>query len=595
MSGLRQLLRIAPFVAAGLIAASAPPVCAERVLRVGIPVMPETLDPARATNAQELMAMAGIYDSLYAHDPLAHPPALVPLAAAAMPDVSADFRTYTIRIRPGIRFTPHPAFGSKPRELVAADFAYAARRVLDPKLRSPNLSYLEGRIEGLDALAARAKDEHRALDYDAPVSGLEVVDRYTLRIRLATPDPRFAWLLAWPLMPGVAREVVEAEGEGYGQHPIGSGGFKVESFVPGQRLTLVRNPAFRELRWESLLTPASRERASAHPMRGRQLPAVDRVELSSTPESVAELLALRRGELDLIMLMSPDLALRNGRLSDDLAKSGLRLVRDRTPIVLMWFFSMLDPVVGGNSREKVALRRAIALAFDDAEWIRVIYDGQASMRDQLVPPGIEGHLADYRSPIRFDPAAANALLDRTGYVRAADGYRRQPDGSALTVPWLIGTNSDARRMAEFTKRMFDRIGVRVSFETRPANERVKRMSQCRFGMALMDIGLGLPDGIDLMTNFASRGIGAFNMSCYRDPEFDAAFDEALVVPNGPARTELFRTMQSRLDTYMPARPVPMVDLLFLTRGNVVGPHGVIGDWLQLLTLGIDEGVAARKP
>ncbi|MFO1317546.1 MAG: hypothetical protein U1F58_18290, partial [Burkholderiales bacterium] len=112
MSGLRQLLRIAPFVAAGLIAASAPPVCAERVLRVGIPVMPETLDPARATNAQELMAMAGIYDSLYAHDPLAHPPALVPLAAAAMPDVSADFRTYTIRIRPGIRFTPHPAFGS---------------------------------------------------------------------------------------------------------------------------------------------------------------------------------------------------------------------------------------------------------------------------------------------------------------------------------------------------------------------------------------------------------------------------------------------------------------------------------------------------
>ena len=176
------------------------------------------------------------------------------------------------------------------------------------------------------------------------------------------------------------------------------------------------------------------------------------------------------------------------------------------------------------------------------------------------------------------------MLDRFGYKRGADGYRRMPDGSALVVTSLIGTSSTARKGAEFTKRMLDRIGVRTAFESVPAAERLKRMSNCRFGMATMDWGLDIPDGTNPMAMFYGKSIGTTNMSCYVDPEFDAAYEQALVTPPGPARAEFFRTMQARLDAYAPMRPRPVGDTLLLKRGGILGPFGTVSDWLQVVTL-----------
>ena len=229
-----------------------------RALRVGMPLIPDTLDPARADNMQAMYLMAGIYDTLFVLDPVARPAVIVPMAAATLPEISADYRTFTIRVRPGIFFTPHPSFGGKPRELTAADFAYAFKRIVDPKIRSPGLYFVEGKIEGLDALAKRAQDAGTGLDYDAPVPGLLVVDRHTLRIRLNAPEPIFPFLLTSAVFAGLAREVVEAEGETYGQRPVGTGAFAVAAYVPGQRLELARNRSVRSLRWEDLLTSASR-------------------------------------------------------------------------------------------------------------------------------------------------------------------------------------------------------------------------------------------------------------------------------------------------------------------------------------------------
>ncbi|MEO8753177.1 MAG: ABC transporter substrate-binding protein [Casimicrobiaceae bacterium] len=555
-------------------------------LRVGMPSLAETLDPPHTMDGFAGAVMASIYDTLYVLDPLVRPAAIVPLAAAALPEVSADNRTFTVRIRPGIFFTPHPRFGGVPRELVAADFAYAFRRVLDPKVRSPWQPLVAGKIEGLDALARQAQDAGTAIDYDVPVRGLEVVDRYTLRFRLATPDPTFAFLLAHTLYSGVAREVVEAEGESYGRHPIGTGGFMVASFTPGQRITLVRNPGYRTLHWEDLLTPASRAAQGAHPMRGRKLPGQQRVEISHTPEASAELLALRSGELDLIYLNLPELATRNGRLRDDLARDGLALVRDPAPVTLTAFLNTRDPVVGGNTQERIALRRAIFMALDDSEWIRVLDGGFSTAREQFVPPGIEGYVDGYRNPNRFDPAAANALLDHFRYRRAPDGFRRNPDGTVLTLHVLVDTKTQGRKRAEFAKRMLDRIGIRTAFEPVPTSEYLKRMANSRFGMAWMEWGLDVPDGTNSMLMFYSKAIGSVNFSSYADAEFDAAYEKALTMVPGPARTDLFRAMQSRLDAYGPARPMPFGDLLFLKRSDVLGPFGTVNDQFQLMTLGV---------
>lgn len=561
-------------------------------VRIGLPLVPETLDPVRIDNSQAAVAAAGIYDTLYVLDPLARTAAIVPAAAAALPEVSADFRVYTVRIKRGILFTPHARFGGKARELEAADFAYAIRRVLDPKLRSPSQSMLAGKIEGLDALARRAQEAGAGIDYDAPVPGLVAVDRHTLRITLGAPDPVFPFLLANPLLAAVAREVVESEGEDYGRRPVGTGAFVVASFTPGQRLVLARNPGYRSVTWDDLLTPASRDANAVHPMRGRRLPAAERLEFSSTPEAAAELMAVRAGELDLIQLNQPELATRDGTLRQELAKDGLVLVRNPVPLTVLSFLSMRDPVVGGNSQERIALRRAIYMAFDDREWIRLLDGGLSSVRQQVVPPGVEGYIDGYRNPNMFDPGAANALLDRFGYRRGADGYRRNPDGSALTVALLVDIKSQSRQRAEFAKRMLDRIGVRIAVESVTAAEQLKRMANCRFGMAWMDWGLDVPDGTNPLIMFYSKSAGAWNFSCYRDAEFDAAYETALATPPGALRMAAFRTMQTRLDTYGPARPFPYGDLVLLKRRGIQGPFNTATDWLQIVTLAPDAGVHA---
>ena len=589
---LRAIPRVAVIVAVTItvlgraIAADAADVTA-RSLRVGIPWMPEVLDPARAPDMLTWYVLAGIYDTLYVLDPVARPAAIVPSAAAELPEVSADYRTFTIRVRPGIMFTPHTSFGGKPRELVADDFAYAFKRIVDPKIRSPARYLLADKIEGLDELAKHASETGTALDYDAPVSGITVMDHHTLRIRLKSPDPIFPFLLASAPFAGVAREAVEAPGPE--PTPVGTGAFTVAHFVPGQRLVLARNPTYRVVDWEDLLSPASQRSTTSHPMRGRRLPAIDQLEFSSTPEAASELLALRRGELDLIFLSSPELAIENAKLKADLVRDRIQLVRDAAPIMFFTAFSMRDPVLGGSGREKIALRRAIAMAFDDEEWIRAFDAGLATIRQQMVPPAIEGHLRGYTNPNGFDPAGANALLDRVGYTRGRDGYRRNTDGSPLVVSMLIGTSSTARSQAEFHKRMLDRIGIRIAFEALPSGERIKRTALCQYGMTNGDWAFDVPDGTNVMSAFSSRALGSANSTCYSDPVFDAAYEKARVEPPGARRAELYRIMQTRLDGMAVIRMRPSREILLLKRGGVVGPFGTVNDWLQVLTLGVELG------
>ena len=98
-----------------------------RTLRVQMLGDVETLDPARAPDTGTAYSLAPLFHQLltYAYD--SRQVELIPYAAAALPQISADLRTYTFRVRPGLLFAPHAAFGGKPRELVAEDFVYSLR------------------------------------------------------------------------------------------------------------------------------------------------------------------------------------------------------------------------------------------------------------------------------------------------------------------------------------------------------------------------------------------------------------------------------------------------------------------------------------
>src|SRR5438477_3195347 len=178
-----------------------------KTLRVTFQVAETGFDPTRTSDYYSGMVIEAVYDRLLTYDYLARPAKLVPLAAESLPQITDNGKTYTFRIKKGIYFTPDPAFKGKRRELTAEDYAYSIKRFFDPKNRSPYAFLFEGKIQGLDELGAQAKKTGR-FDYDAKVAGLELLDRYTLRIRLKVTDFSFAHVLAFPLVGAVAREAI---------------------------------------------------------------------------------------------------------------------------------------------------------------------------------------------------------------------------------------------------------------------------------------------------------------------------------------------------------------------------------------------------
>ena len=220
-----------------------------KVLRIVFPTAETGFDPVRVSDLSSNTVNEAIFDRLLTYDYLARPAKLVPLAAEAMPEVAENGKVYTFRIKKGIYYTPDPAFKGAKRELIAQDFIYSFMRFMDPKNRSPYAFLLEGKIEGLDDLAAKARTSGK-FDYDAKVSGMEAVDRYTLRFRLTKHDYNFPYIASQLPSYAVAREVIEAYGDDTMAHPVGTGPYLLKSWSRAAKIILEANPDYRGFVWD---------------------------------------------------------------------------------------------------------------------------------------------------------------------------------------------------------------------------------------------------------------------------------------------------------------------------------------------------------
>src|SRR6202158_3809571 len=242
-----------------------------KVLKVAFPIDVSGLDPAGTQETYASLVEARIFDALYVWDYLARPYRFVPSIATGMPEISADGRIWTIHIRPGIYFADDPVFGGKKRELTAADFVYAWKRVVDPRVRSPNSDLLEHKLVGLDAAVAKAKASGR-FDYDAEIQGVQAPDRYTLRLELVQPDYTFLELLDSTSLRAVAREAIDkyADESGRAMHlPVGTGPYRLKEWQPGRRIILEANPGYRDERFPPATANADAAiKAGADSMKG---------------------------------------------------------------------------------------------------------------------------------------------------------------------------------------------------------------------------------------------------------------------------------------------------------------------------------------
>lgn len=224
-----------------------------KVLRYAFPIAETGFDPAQITDLYSRNVTSHIFDALYSYDHLARPFKIKPNTAVAMPEVSSDFRVWTVKLKPGLYFQDDPAFKGDRRELTAHDYVYAFKRYFDPRWKSPNYPRLsEERLVGINALREEALKSKKPFDYDRSVEGLRALDRYTIQFTLEEPRPRFLHLLALgDLYGAVAREVVEAYGDEIPAHPVGTGPFRLVDWRRSSRIVLERNPTYREVLYDA--------------------------------------------------------------------------------------------------------------------------------------------------------------------------------------------------------------------------------------------------------------------------------------------------------------------------------------------------------
>ena len=537
---------------------------APKILRYAFPIAETGFDPAQITDLYSRTVAGAIFEGPLEYEYLAKPARVRPATAAAMPEVSDDFKTVTIRIKPGIYFADDPAFKGADgrqvkRELVAEDYVFSIKRHYDPRWKSGALYQLENaKILGLSELRKKLLAEKKPFDYDTPVEGLRALDRYTLQVRLGEPDPRFLdTLVGGSVFGAMAREVVEFYGDKIGEHPVGTGPFRLKDWKRSSRMVLARNPAYREVLYdESPPAGDARLRKLAADFKGRRLPLVDEVHVSVIEEQQPRWLSFLSEEFDLADNVPPEfstIAFPNNKLAPNLAKRGIQMARYPRAAVAYSYFAMEHPVVGGYEPRKVALRRAISLAVDVEREIRLVRRGQSIPAQGPVAPETFGYDATFKSEMsEFNLGRAKALLELHGYVdKDGDGWRDQPDGKPLLLEYSTSPDQQSRQLSELWQKNMAALGLKIEFKTAKWPEQLKASRAGKLMMWGVGWSAGSPDADTFLGLGYGPNKGQSNHARFDLPAYNALYEKQRRMPNGPEREAAIKEASRLLVAYMP--------------------------------------------
>lgn len=586
---------------------------------------PKHLDPVRAYSSNEYVFIGQIYEPPLQYHFLKRPYELVPLTAAAMPSVTyrdaagrvlpddapvkqVAFSDYTIRIRPGIRYQPHPAFAQDAagnplyldlqpadlekihsladfrqtgtRELVAADYIYQIKRLAHPHLHSPiqglmsdYLAHLKAYAGTLEAAWARQTEADPAAGWldlrRFPFSDVELIDRYTYRIRIRGKYPQLLYWLAMPFFapmpweadrfyaqPGMAERNITLD-----WYPVGTGAYMLTENNPNRRMVLERNPNFHPQYYPTEGEPGDAERGWLDDA-GKRLPFIDKVIYSLEKESIPYWNKFLQGYYDVSGVSSDsfDQAIQFGsqgsvELTPLMKQKGIQLVTAVQASIYYTGFNMLDPVVGGYSERARLLRRAISIAVDYEDFISIFANGRGVAAQSMIPPGIFGHIegkaginpyvydwVDGR-PRRKPVSEARALLARAGYPNGRDAKTGKPLLIHLDV---TGGGPEDKARFDWLRKQFRKIDLQLLIRNTDYNRFQEKMRKGNAQLFQWGWNADYPDPENFMfllygPNSKAR-FGGENAANYDNPEFNRLFDQMKNMDNGPARLAIIEQM-----------------------------------------------------
>ncbi len=508
------------------------PAQADKVLRIAFEAPDDGFDMVKTFNFYSGNVADVIFERLLQYDYLANPVKLVPATAQSMPVIKENGKVYIFKIKPGIYFTADPAFKGQRRELIAEDYVYSVKRILDPKNHSSSYAFIDQKIVGANALVEQAKQTGR-FNYDAKIEGVKALDRYTLQFTLTQPDYNFPYILAYSTFGATAREVVDYYKDRLGMHPVGTGPYMLSKYVPRSKIELVANPDYRGFVWNFKSTGTAWDNQLVKEMTGKKMPQIGKVNISIIEEEQSRWLAFQSKQLDFDKLTSssiPKVLDQNNQLKPAMRQKGIRLYPNKEAEITYTMLNMRDPIIGGNNLDKIALRRAIAMSFNVDEYIRILRKGQAVKAEMLVPAGVNGHNPKYRSSIGYNPSLANKLLDHFGYKKGADGYRNLPNGKALVLKINTESGSSSVMYSELWKKNLDAIGIRADFRVSNFADNLKAATQCQYMIWGGAWHADYPEGENFTQLLYGPNVGRGNQSCYSSSAYDGLYKQAMQQP-----------------------------------------------------------------
>jgi len=575
---------------------------------------PKHLDPAQAYSENEYEFLAQIYAPPLQYHYLKRPYELVPLAAGGMPTVryldknrrslpdtapaeKIAFSVYEIRIKPNMRYQPHPAFAAEyahpapdvlrgihtlgdfphsgTRTVTAADYAYQIKRLAHPQLHTPILGVMSEYIVGFKDFAATLqqaaqKNPDAFLDLNAyPLLGVQVVDEHTYRIEVHGKYPQFAYWLAMPFFAPMPQEVERFYAQAGMRErnltldwwPVGSGPYYLSENNPNQRMVLTRNPYYDSERY-----PAEGEagdvQAGLLADAGKPLPLIEQVVFSLEKETIPYWNKFLQGYYDASGISSDsfDQAVQvsvggETAVTDAMKVQGIMLSTAVATSTMYTGFNWLDAVVGGGSERATKLRQAIAIAVDFEEFVSIFANGRGIAAQSPIPPGIfgyrEGEAGINRTvydwvgdaPKRKPIEEARRLLAEAGYPNGVDAQTRQPLVINLDTT-ASGVGNKAR--LDWLRKQFDKINVQLVVRSTDYNRFQDKIRKGDTQMFYFGWNADYPDPENFLfllhSAQAKVGKGGENAANYSNPEYDRLFEQMKNMENSPARQAIIDQM-----------------------------------------------------
>ncbi len=590
----------------------------ETVLYTSFNLRPKHLDPARSYSANETLITGQVYEPPLQYHYLKRPYQLEPLTADKMPELTfldmhgeplpADaasediaFSQYTITIRPGIAYQPHPAFARDnngnllyhqlteqqlddittladfaeqgSRELQAQDYVYQIKRLAHPQVHSPILGLMSEYIVGLREFSETLNAQSalgEAIDLrDFPLKGVKTLDKYRYQITVYGQYPQLKYWLAMPFFAPIAWEVenfyqqpgLQRKNITLDWYPVGTGPYYLVENDPNRRMTLERNPFFHGERYPTE-GEAGDEAAGLLIDAGKTMPFIDRIVFTLEKESTAYWSKFLQGYYDLSALTSDSFdqainisASGDFGLSESMKELGIALQSAVGTTTYYMGFNMLDPVVGGYTDRARKLRQAIAIAVDQEENISIFANGQGIPAQGPIPPGIFGYRDDETgidsyvydwvdgAPRTKPISEARQLLAEAGYPNGRDVETGEP-----LVLYFDVTNRgpDSKAQFDWVRKQFQKLNIQLVVRSTDYNRFQEKMRSGTAQIFQWGWNADYPDPENfLFLLYGPNGKSLFsgeNAANYQNPAFDKLFEQMRVLPDGEQRQQIIDQM-----------------------------------------------------